>query len=159
MTERIHTHYDNLFVTRNAPVEVIRAAYRALAQKYHPDKSKSPDSERIMKLVNEAWAILSEPTLKREHDQNLSSREGAATSCSRETARPERSDKSKRESTASYEPKSETEQQSLLTQLTPLAEKLWFKNFSQDYVSDYLQSRGVTKRHAETLVRGLFSKT
>ena len=32
----IRTHYDNLKVARNAPPEVIRAAYRVLAQKYHP---------------------------------------------------------------------------------------------------------------------------
>jgi hypothetical protein len=28
----IHTHYDNLKVARNAPVSVIKAAYKALCQ-------------------------------------------------------------------------------------------------------------------------------
>ena len=36
---KIHTHYDNLKVARGAPQEVIRAAYKALSQKYHPDKN------------------------------------------------------------------------------------------------------------------------
>lgn len=29
----VHTHYDNLKVARNAPPEVVRAAFRALAQR------------------------------------------------------------------------------------------------------------------------------
>ena len=43
----MHTHYDNLKVTRGAPAEVIRAAYKALSQRYHPDKNPSPDAQRI----------------------------------------------------------------------------------------------------------------
>lgn len=67
--ERAHTHYDNLKVTRNAPTEVIRAAYRVLAQKYHPDVNPSPDALRVMKIFNEAWDVLSDPTRRAEHDQ------------------------------------------------------------------------------------------
>ena len=37
--KKIHTHYDNLKVTRDAPTEVIRAAYRALSQQFHPDRN------------------------------------------------------------------------------------------------------------------------
>jgi DnaJ-class molecular chaperone len=33
----IRTHYDNLKVARNAPDSVIKAAYKALCQTYHPD--------------------------------------------------------------------------------------------------------------------------
>ena len=64
----IHTHYDNLKVARNAPPEIIRAAYRVLAQRYHPDLNRSPDAARVMKLLNEAYAILSDPTRRAEHD-------------------------------------------------------------------------------------------
>jgi DnaJ domain len=64
----IHTHYDNLKVTRNAPAEVIRAAYRVLAQRYHPDLNPSPDAARVMKLLNESYAVLSDPTRRAEHD-------------------------------------------------------------------------------------------
>lgn len=56
-------------MARTAPTEVIRAAYRALAQKYHPDVSVSADSERVMKILNEAWAILGDPQLRAEHDR------------------------------------------------------------------------------------------
>jgi hypothetical protein len=55
-------------VTRDAPIEVIKAAYRVIAQKHHPDMNQSEDSQRIMTIVNEAWRILSDPKLKEEHD-------------------------------------------------------------------------------------------
>lgn len=67
----IHTHYDNLKVTRNAPPEVIRAAYRSLSQKYHPDlQPDNPDeAERIMRIINASYEILSDPIKRHEHDQ------------------------------------------------------------------------------------------
>ena len=62
------THYQNLKVTRDAPIEVIKAAYRVIAQKHHPDTNESEDSQRIMTIVNEAWRVLSDPILRAEHD-------------------------------------------------------------------------------------------
>lgn len=64
----VHTHYENLRVARNAPPEVIRAAYRVLAQRYHPDVNPSPDAARVMKLLNEAYAVLSDPQQRAVHD-------------------------------------------------------------------------------------------
>ncbi len=68
--QTIHTHYDNLHVARNAPPEVIRAAYRALSQQYHPDKNpqRIAECERIQKLINEAYAVLSDPAHRAKHD-------------------------------------------------------------------------------------------
>ena len=64
----LHTHYENLKVARNAPPEVIRAAYRVLAQRYHPDVNPSPDAARVMMLLNEAYAVLSDPQRRGAHD-------------------------------------------------------------------------------------------
>ena len=67
---RIHTHYDNLKVVRSAPPEVIRAAYKALSQKYHPDRN--PGDQRCvetMKLINSAYAVLSDSVKRKEHDE------------------------------------------------------------------------------------------
>ncbi|MES2841226.1 MAG: J domain-containing protein [Pseudomonadota bacterium] len=75
MAEKIHTHYDNLKVIRTAPLEVIKAAYKAMAQKHHPDRNPSKDSERVMKLVNEAWDVLSDPRRRAEHDQWIAEQE------------------------------------------------------------------------------------
>lgn len=67
---RVHTHYDNLKVARNAPPEVIRAAYKTLSQKYHPDRNNnSPDAIRVIQIINSAYAILSDPDKRREHDE------------------------------------------------------------------------------------------
>ena len=67
--KQIGTHYDNLKVARNAPLEVIRAAYRALSQKHHPDKNGgSPESQRMMKIINESYAVLSDPETRKKHD-------------------------------------------------------------------------------------------
>lgn len=66
----IRTHYDNLKVARNAPPEVIRAAYRVLAQKYHPDVNPdNPEAARIMSIINTANEVLSDPVKRREHDE------------------------------------------------------------------------------------------
>jgi DnaJ domain len=73
--KRLHTHYDNLKVARDAPPEVIRAAYRTLAQKYHPDYNPNPDAVRIMKIINESYAILSDPDKRKEHDLWIEERE------------------------------------------------------------------------------------
>jgi DnaJ-class molecular chaperone len=67
---RVHTHYDNLKVARNAPPEVIRAAYRTLSKKYHPDhNSNSAESIRIIQLINAAYEVLSDPAKRDEHDR------------------------------------------------------------------------------------------
>ncbi len=79
---RIHTHYDNLKVARNAPPEVIRAAYKTLSQKYHPDRNpNSPNAIRIIQMINLAYETLSDPVKRQEHDEwiNRAEAEGAET--------------------------------------------------------------------------------
>lgn len=67
---KIHTHYDNLKVARLAPPEVIRAAYKALTQKYHPDKNPGDEkAARIMAILNTAYGILADPARRKEHDE------------------------------------------------------------------------------------------
>lgn len=66
----LRTHYDNLKVANDAPTEVIRAAYRSLSQKYHPDRNGGNlDSEKIMRVLNEAYDVLSDPVKRKEHDE------------------------------------------------------------------------------------------
>jgi len=66
---QIHTHYDNLKVARNAPPEVIRAAYKTLSQKFHPDRnSGNAEATRIMAIINASYEVLSDPDKRREHD-------------------------------------------------------------------------------------------
>jgi len=64
------THYDTLQVSENASAEVIRGAYRYLSQKWHPDKNpdKAEEARRVMERLNEAYAVLSDPQRRQEHD-------------------------------------------------------------------------------------------
>lgn len=67
---KIHTHYDNLKVVRDAPDYIIRAAYKTLSQKYHPDKNPGDDrATRVMKILNQSYEVLSDPVQRNEHDQ------------------------------------------------------------------------------------------
>ena len=89
MSSEVRTHYDNLQVTRTASDEVIRGAYRYLCQKWHPDKHPGDreKAERITKLVNEAYRVLSDPALRREHDEWIAAQEAAAGSNANQRAR------------------------------------------------------------------------
>jgi curved DNA-binding protein CbpA len=73
---KIHTHYDNLKVARMAPQEVIRAAYKALSQKYHPDKNPGDEkAARIMAILNSAYDTLSDTQRRKEHDEWIAAEE------------------------------------------------------------------------------------
>jgi curved DNA-binding protein CbpA len=73
-----YTHYDNLKVTRDAPNAVIRAAYKALIQKYHPDIFDGTEQEalRIAKLIKNSYDVLIDPNKRAEHDRWVSEQEG-----------------------------------------------------------------------------------
>ena len=74
---KYRTHYDNLKVTRNAPDSVIRAAYKALMQQYHPDKYDGDEGQalRITKIISDAYEILIEPERRAEHDKWIDEQE------------------------------------------------------------------------------------
>jgi hypothetical protein len=63
----VHTHYDNLKVAKNAPMEVIHAAYKSLAAMYH--HPGDPESERIMRIINNSYIALCDPVRKGDHDR------------------------------------------------------------------------------------------
>jgi curved DNA-binding protein CbpA len=62
-------HYSTLQVDRRAEPEVIAAAYRSLARKYHPDKSASPASTQRMQELNAAYEILRDPGKRKAYDR------------------------------------------------------------------------------------------
>lgn len=69
---KIRTHYDNLKVSRDAPIEVIQAAYRSLALKHHPDRTGgAPESDATMKAINAAYEVLSDPVARARYDQSM----------------------------------------------------------------------------------------
>jgi curved DNA-binding protein CbpA len=60
--------YKVLQVDSEAEDEVIQAAYRRLAQKYHPDVAAGPEGAARMSAINAAWEILRDPTKRAAHD-------------------------------------------------------------------------------------------
>lgn len=74
--QRYDDYYMILQVHYLAEPEVIESAYRRLAKKYHPDVSKSKNSEEKMKIINQAYEVLSNPERRRQYDLERRKRYG-----------------------------------------------------------------------------------
>ena len=61
--------YEVLQVHPRANEVVIRAAYRALAALYHPDRDGSQASQRHMAELNAAWALVRTADLRKVYDR------------------------------------------------------------------------------------------
>jgi hypothetical protein len=67
--------YEILEVSTNASQEVIRAAYKSLMQRYHPDRNPGDrDAAEHASRVNLAYEVLSDPARRAAHDIELGRR-------------------------------------------------------------------------------------
>jgi len=66
-------YYAILGLLPSAETIVVRAAYRALASRYHPDvwRGDKTYAEGRMAEINEAYRVLSDETLRREYDRKI----------------------------------------------------------------------------------------
>ncbi|KAF2205792.1 DnaJ-domain-containing protein [Delitschia confertaspora ATCC 74209] len=75
---QVPSHYEVLGLAHTAPISVIRAAYKALALEYHPDKQKksSPASKNSLKSrflqIQEAHEVLTNSIKRAAYDMELS---------------------------------------------------------------------------------------
>ncbi len=61
--------YKVLQVDPEAETEVIQAAYRRLARKYHPDLAVEPEAALRMAAINEAWQLIGKPAAREAYDR------------------------------------------------------------------------------------------
>ena len=64
-------YYAILGVTPTSEDVVIRAAYRALMRRYHPDADPSSEASQRAQAINAAYAVLSDPDKRRRYDGSL----------------------------------------------------------------------------------------
>lgn len=68
---RARTYYQVLQVDREAERDVIEAAFRRLAMKYHPDKVQGEHAQAKMREILEARDILLDEVRRAEYDRSL----------------------------------------------------------------------------------------
>jgi curved DNA-binding protein CbpA len=61
--------YKVLQVDSEAEDEVIQAAYRRLARKYHPDLAVDAEAAARMSAINAAWELIGEPAARAAYDR------------------------------------------------------------------------------------------
>ena len=62
-------YYEVLGLDRDADEKALKNAFRRLARKYHPDRSDEPDAEDRFKEIQEAYAVLSDPSKRTQYDR------------------------------------------------------------------------------------------
>jgi len=62
-------YYEVLEIERTCTQVEIKASFRTLARKYHPDVNKEPDAEERFKEINEAFMILSDEQKRSIYDR------------------------------------------------------------------------------------------
>ena len=72
--------YKVLQVDPEAEDEVIQAAYRRLARKYHPDMDGGLDAAARMSTINAAWELIGEPAARAAYDLARREPSGGAAS-------------------------------------------------------------------------------
>jgi curved DNA-binding protein CbpA len=77
------THYDTLEVSRQASPEVVRAAYRSLIQRFHPDRRPGNAAAATRAAaITEAYRVLSDPARRADYDRGLAASSTASVPAS-----------------------------------------------------------------------------
>jgi molecular chaperone DnaJ len=103
------SYYQLLELESSADSAKIKAAYRRLARKYHPDINPgNPQSEAMFKRIGEAYAVLSDPQKRAVYDQsqglNRSGRPGANRKTETQTSAGSRTHSQGNEKTSRTKP-------------------------------------------------------
>ncbi len=137
--------YDILQVAPHAESEVIEAAYKRLARKYHPDVNHAADASERMRALNQAYEILSNPTERARYDRTRESEAFAPRKKSRRGApKPKRPPTKTRASkyarwTPPVSKKKETVAEAVAVNETLIRKALKFSRTQRTITSELLQ--------------------
>ena len=81
-------HYSVLGVRPDSDAVVIRAAFRALMLKFHPDTNGSPSATEQAARINAAFAILGDPEKRQRYDTERRNAQKSTSSGERERSTP-----------------------------------------------------------------------
>jgi DnaJ-class molecular chaperone len=79
--------YSVLELPDYADADAVKSAYRRLARQHHPDlnRDNAKHSEEILKTINAAYEVLSDPSKRAFHDRQLQIQDGSRRSTSHKT--------------------------------------------------------------------------
>lgn len=151
-------YYDLLQVNQNASPEIIEKAYKVLAKKYHPDlqsEESKKQSEELLKKINEAYEVLSNPEKKKSYDISLAEKKETKSSESSNTLHISKEDfalwqqqELQRKQQMQYQIQQLQQEQELayLKQLEQARKKAYHDAYIQD-----LKNRGYKIRYKKSL--------
>jgi hypothetical protein len=63
--------YEDLGATPADSQETLQRRYRQRAREFHPDVNPDPGADAAMRRLNHAWAVLGDPSSRRDYDRQL----------------------------------------------------------------------------------------
>ncbi len=82
------TLYEVLEVSEGASKETLNAAYKSLAKRFHPDVCSTPQAQERMKLITEAYSVLSDDEKRKGYDAQLKEVRGGSSKQQHHAANP-----------------------------------------------------------------------
>jgi len=73
-------YYEILGLVKDCSDDDLKKAYRKLALKFHPDKNQAPGAADAFKAIGNAFAVLSNPTKRKQYDEYGSTDERVSSS-------------------------------------------------------------------------------
>ena len=81
-------YYEILQVHPLAEADVIEAAYKRLARKYHPDFNQDPKAQEQMKKINRAYEVLRDPKKRKRYDGEWFKKKGTSDDWAKSSGLP-----------------------------------------------------------------------